>query len=491
MAGMINYTSFKGVLMAIVTLSIDGSCFYDGKRNGPDILLQDKSKLVVYPDPQGEPESKDYEVMVDDKPTFCYTSYREDEESSMRINGRSVSPMSFACFDINGEVTVKVKLKKPAKTVAIRPLSLEIKHTLVSDTVTFQLKKPCNISVEPYGELNALHIFANPVEKDVPKQGDPKVHYFGPGVHHADPIRFKDGDTVYIAGGAVVYAKPQPLKGDEKTSSKPYGIEHKLLDPWFLGSSRKHIKIRGRGILCARKTLEAKQRHRLIHFSKCEDISVEGIILREAAAWTLTFDQSANIHVDNVKILGHYVNNDGIEVSGSRDAVVENSFIHNGDDSFCVKAWKPAKNITFRNCVAWNDVAMSFGIVCEIYEEVSNVTYKDCTVLHSTGKNTKGEWNVMRGVIGIWIAHGGHVHDVRFEDIVIENASETKDPIKLRVTGDKPGTIEKVLFKNIKVLNSKNEKVGLYGPEGSIKDIAFENIQINGKDVEVSSKLEK
>jgi hypothetical protein len=57
-----------------------------------------------------------------------------------------------------------------------------------------------------------LLLFANRPENNPPKHGDPNVVYFGPGIHKPERIALKAGQTLYLAGGAVV-------KGRENGSS--------------------------------------------------------------------------------------------------------------------------------------------------------------------------------------------------------------------------------------------------------------------------------
>ena len=55
-------------------------------------------------------------------------------------------------------------------------------------------------------------------------KNDPNIIYFGPGVYKPDGIPVKSGQTVYIAGGAVIYGQMIPTE-------------------------LKNITIRGRGII--------------------------------------------------------------------------------------------------------------------------------------------------------------------------------------------------------------------------------------------------
>ena len=60
------------------------------------------------------------------------------------------------------------------------------------------------LSIEPDGINGPLLLFANNPEINPPKEGDPGVIYFGPGIHKPNRIILKTGQTLYLAGGAVV-----------------------------------------------------------------------------------------------------------------------------------------------------------------------------------------------------------------------------------------------------------------------------------------------
>jgi polygalacturonase len=281
----------------------------------------------------------------------------------------------------------------------------------------------------------------------------------------------------------------------------------------FTSRNQSKVAIRGRGILCGRKALEHRQRGSLIRLDSGEDLYVEGIIIRESAEWSLNIRNAQNVHVDNVKVVGHYVNNDGIAIGGTSDAVVENSFCHNADDAFEIKVWQRQKNVLFRNCVAWATVAGAFGVCGEVMADLSQVVFEDCTVLHATSANTA------RGVIGLHLVWGtGSVEDVIFRNVVIEQVVGKRHcPIKVfnnwdswnvnRPTladdphtllnppprRDRPGRIRRIEFHNISVLETENPEVVVYanGPESPIEDIIFDRVSIAGENLRAGSPLIK
>jgi hypothetical protein len=473
-------------------------------------LASESSRVTIYPAPKGEPASEDYQVFVNGKQTFCYTSFRYDTTSKQTIVGRPVSPVSFCYFDHEGPVEVEVRfldgLKKAGidtSKATVRPLARSIRPQVKDGRIRFRIDRPGPITVEPGGSLtHPLHIFANPPEKDTPDKNDPNVLYYGPGIHEVREIDLKSGQTVYIAGGAVVYLKPIP---NEKRENKheAYGLDVYWAPPGLFTSTRqKNVTVRGRGILCGRRSLDHRQRGPLAKFEFVEDLTVEGIIIRESPVWSLNMVNCKNVRISNVKVIGHFVNNDGIVIGGTSDAVVEDCFSHNADDSLEIKVWIPQKNVTFRNCVVWNDIGGSFGLFHECGADLENVLFHNCTVLHSTDGSS------VCPVVGIKLTGTGNVRNVRFEGITIEDVTSEKRPalklinnwddwhIDCPTKPDSPyellnppkreqpyGSIRDVLFKNIRVLECKNQDVALIsdGEASPIEDITFDNVVIAGR----------
>ena len=152
--------------------------------------------VVTYAAPQGETLSSDYTVEVDGKPVPVYAikSQWHDKKYSM------------AYFDFSGSVVVKVKSARLTDHLAILPAKYGIKSTIANGEASFTVDKPFNVSFEPTGEQSPLHLFGNAIEVNPPRDGDSNVVYFGPGIHQpaGGVIRLTTGQTLYIAGGAVV-----------------------------------------------------------------------------------------------------------------------------------------------------------------------------------------------------------------------------------------------------------------------------------------------
>lgn len=466
---------------------------------------------VIHPPVPGETPSSDYEVLVNGRPVFCYTSYRFDMDSKVTIKGRPVSPISFATFDHAGSVEVEVRFLDglgqagiDTRRVVVRPLAYGIKPKVINGRIKFRLREPCQLSIEPGDSLkHPLHLFANPLEESPPATNAPGVRYFGPGRHELSEVDLQSNQTVYIAGGALVSLKPQPAdKLPASHRHQNYGVDVWWSAGLFGSSGKTNVTIRGRGILCGRRALAEGQRGHLIRAEGVTGLKIDGIILREPSVWGMYVTNCRRVHINNVKILGHYVNSDGIPIGGTSDALVENSFCHNADDAFQVKVWIPQRNVIFRNCVVWNDLGGCLGLMHEAEANIEDVRYEKCTVIHSTDDSS------VCPIAGLKLNGPGQASRFVFENIVIEDVQgprraviklinnwddwhldlSTKEgsPYELRnpPKREKPsGAIREVIFRNIQVLKCRNTDVVLIGegPDSRIENITFDNVVIAGK----------
>ena len=186
----------KSYMLLIMCLSLASAC--------------QRSNSVLYDAPEQEKKSDDFEMFVDTKPVFIYQA----RVSKFPINQiwpgyqrplNQTEIASFAYFDIRGEVVIKIISKKEIKTLDIRPKEYGIIPVIKGNSIEFKISKPSQFVVEVNGYHQALHIFANPAEAYDIDKNDPKVHYFGPGIHEAGVINLKSDETVFIDGGAIVY----------------------------------------------------------------------------------------------------------------------------------------------------------------------------------------------------------------------------------------------------------------------------------------------
>ena len=67
-------------------------------------------------------------------------------------------------------------------------------------------------------------------------------------------------------------------------------------------------------------------------------MTIEGVIIHDPSHWTVPIKRSDNVHVDNIKIFGRRGNSDGVDISSSRDVLVENCFMRTLDDLVVVKS---------------------------------------------------------------------------------------------------------------------------------------------------------
>ncbi len=433
--------------------------------------------IITYPAPSREKASPDYKVEAGGKPVFVYTA--------PVLHG---GPVSFAYFDVSAPVTVTVTAVSRIRAIKIRPTSSGIEPAVSGNKVTFTIAKPAYLTIEPNGSIERpLHLFVNPPDTDPPDPASKDVIYFGPGVHEVTTIRPKNGQTVYLAGGAILQAK---IPAGEKPVQEKNWRGNKVYATLIETRGVKGVKIRGRGVL----DLGSLPWHArtAMWFDDSQDILVEGITILDAPAWVVAMHNSKNVVVRNIKQICARENSDGVDICNSQDVLVEDCFLRNNDDEVCVKTISPppakeSNNILVRRVVVWNDRARGLGITSETRANISNVLFQDCDIIHDLSQG--GDC----ASLAVLVSDSGAMSNIRFENIRCEDVRSTL--VNCWIGADMwghdktRGHIKGVTFKNISVTGQvfPISKLAGFDDAHLIEDVTFERLQIQGKPIKGAS----
>ncbi|HUT33159.1 MAG TPA: glycosyl hydrolase family 28 protein [Planctomycetota bacterium] len=448
--------------------------------------------LVVCPAPPEEKLSEDFELTVGGRKVPVYSC----RVSAMPFN--QVWPgyqrpldqtelASFAYWDMATPAAVEIISKRQVQSVIVRPLSRGIQPKVEGNRVSLRLPGPGHLVVEVNGWHQALHLFVSPPEKDPPRPTDPGVLYFGPGVHRPGKIHMESNQTLYVAGGAVVYGAVE-------------------------ATGASNLKVLGRGILDASGFERGKGGGNL-RFSDCSGVVVDGPVLRDPDVWCLSAFGCRDVAIANVKLIGLWrYNADGIDICNSQDVTIRDCFVRSFDDSLVLKGLKgskrsfddrPVRNVLGTGCVIWNDWGRAIEIGAETCApEIDHVIFRDCDIIRTVH-------------IAIDIQHGDRaaVHDITFENIRVEldefnpqprmqggrDARYTLNPqdrycphllvIVIRPTpyskDTQRGTVRNVVFKDISVAGKPVPASDFRGfdPDHGVDGITIENLRFNGRPI--------
>jgi hypothetical protein len=448
------------------------------------ILLSFVSAAVgavsVHHAPTGEELSRDYTVQVDGQDVPVYIAKVASADRTLRFRAMDdkahsadyFEAASFAYFDMNAPVIVKVTCPTAIKSAKLLPSSYNIYPTLHGNSITFILTQPKFVTLEVNGtRVGALHVFANPSEKNAPKPGDPNVIYYRPGIHEVTHVLVTNNQTVYVAAGAIV----RGIAGsDEPSHISSYN---------HLPNYSPTFELRGNNIrLCGRGIIDFSLIPRAIRnpiLVKGSNITVEGVIVRDSSTWTIPIRQSHDVTIRNVKLIGRRANSDGIDVCNSDNVTIEHCFIRTLDDLIVIKTFEgETHHVVARDCVLWNEVAHALSIGAELRKNVDDVVFSDCDVIHDTGR----EWTLR-----IFHCDGSRISNVRFENLRIE---ESPRLISLWINkaqysaGPERGHIDNVVFKNIEA-TANPLRIDLQGFDDThlIENVKFEHVMVNGSEI--------
>jgi Glycosyl hydrolases family 28 len=419
------------------------------------------------PVPTTEPTSPDFSITADQTPIPVYLAkiapaddrLRWHEMDDIKNSATYADHCSFAPFDIDSPATLTITCPNEIHSAKILPTSFNLHPQFTGKQITLTIIKPQNLTLEINDDpIHSLHLFASPIDQSPPSPTDPNVIYFGPGIHDIkQTLNITDNQTLYLAPGSILRA------------IGPGGSVVSL--------HGSHISLRGRGILDGSLSPIHSRNLLLVHGS---DITIDGIILRDSSTWNLPIRQSNNVTITNLKILGSRSNSDGIDICNSQNITIDNCFLRTLDDLIVVKSDKDqgeVHHVTVKNCILWNQVAHALSIGAELRENVDDVLFTDCDVIHDIGR----EWTLR-----IYHCDSATITNIRFENIRIE---QTKKLISLWIgkqiwTRDQSrGHIQDVTFKNIQATSTTPPQLELkgYDPDHAINNVTFTGITINNQ----------
>jgi hypothetical protein len=433
-----------------------------GRAQTPDI-----TPTTTVPDQ--EPVSSRFQLAVDGQSVPVYlariSSLTADQRKHLGppvISGTDLT--SFASFDVGAPVQVAITCAEEIKSIKVLPAGSDAAPVVSGHGVTFTVTRPEKLTVEVNGNwVNALHLFGNAPETDVPKPDDPNVIYYGPGVHRVGTTIVKSGQTVYLAPGAVLYGT---LDG-----GKPKAAIFMMLGD--------HATLRGRGIidasLCPRGT-------RAIVGIYGTHIRVEGVVLRDCGGFNVPVRRASDVEIANIKVFGWRGNSDGTDICNSHHVRLTDSFYRTFDDLIVLKTdlgQGDESDIQVDHCVLWNEFAHALSLGAELREPLSDVRFSDCDIIHDKGR----EW-----LLRIFDADSGAVKNVVYQNIRIEEARRLMSVwIGRAVWSKQPerGHIDNVTFQNItsvapEVAWPAADLVG-FDATHAVNQVQFQNVQIAGQ----------
>ena len=426
------------------------------------------SRVVTWPAPATEPASPDYTLAVEGVAVFVYQAQVRAEiltNDGLWTHRRDWTGerAAFAIFDIRKPVVVTITPRQPVKSVLVLPARANVTATIKAGTVKFTLAKAQHVTVLFNGSAQLpLHLLVGKPERNVPQPDDPNVVYFGPGTHQITEVKIKSGQTVYLAGGAVVKGILAPReKGNYNEKWKVTFFSGVLLN----ANNVKNVRICGRGILDA--SLVPHPGRNMIGVRQSRHVQLAGITLRDAGNWNVHISESADVAVDDLRIISGRLNSDGINSTNSSNIQIRRCFVRNHDDSIVAKTLvpkKPCQHIRVADCVIWSDWGYALGATYETRAPIRDLRFRRCDVLAAR------HW-----VIGVHLSDGATVSDIKFQDIEV---ADLKMPGKRTNMPEEPALIRMVIQADV---------WGHDSTRGHIRDIVVEHVTVDGMHLPGSS----
>lgn len=331
--------------------------------------------------------------------------------------------------------------------------------------------------------------------------------YLPAGQYLAGSLFLRNNITLHLDAGAVILGSENP-QVYPVMHSRWEGMHQDTYAPLIGGEHLHNIALTGRGTIDGRgaiwwkakeeKTL-AYPRPRLISFSDCTNVLIEGITAINSPSWTINPIHCQNVNVHGVTIINppDSPNTDGIDPDSCRLVRISDCYISVGDDCITIKSGTehehpdrhaPCRDITITNCTLERGHG---GVVIgsEMSGGIKNVVISNCVFI---GTDRGIRIKTRRG-------RGGTIEDVRVSNLIMdgvlcpftmnlyyhigERGNLTVSDKNERSINDGTPRLRRIHFSHVTAREVKHAAGFLYGlAEMPLEDISFSDISISLSD---------
>lgn len=195
---------------------------------------------------------------------------------------------------------------------------------------------------------------------------------FPRGVYRTGTLRIGSHTRIYLADGAIIRGsddrRDYPTDGGRLEADHIYNKEHYTDNGEWMTFSRlilidsaENVTISGRGIIDGNgAALRAQGKPaNLIRIRNSRNVRIEGILLRDPAAWNTHIHYSDDVTIRDVKLINDATvpNTDGFDPDASRQVRIEHCFAYCSDDNVAVKTTnnlglnRDLRDVVVRECV--------------------------------------------------------------------------------------------------------------------------------------------
>ena len=446
-----NGSKGKNILLVILSIGAVLSVVFCVLALTTEVFMPDtgpEAALVLYEGPKPVEASTTVSMKVDGNELFVYDTAVNNTHSwkSNYLPSLSTAPVTSFDFD-GGSVQMEITLDDEIElnNIVVRPLAEGILPEMEGNTIKFEIEKPGIYTVEYNNDaMTAMYIFANAIDYDAPTKSSDTVKYIGPGAWTIDNLSMTDGMELYISGGAIIQGTINATNVNNIKIGGHGFFDGSNNESWMLNGYAAYVPI---------------------NLSKCKNVDISDVAILDPNAWCVNLYNCSDVNIDGIKIISARPNGDGITIQSCQNVTVKDSFIRSWDDSLVVKNYaaetgSDSVNITFDNCQVWTDLAQSMEIGYEtnkgnkINPTIQNITFQNITVLH----------NFHKPVMSIHNADNCIISDVRYSNIIVEDASMGKGD-----AGDNAQLID---------INNLKSNWTTVQNRGSISNIVFDGVYV-------------
>lgn len=311
------------------------------------------------------------------------------------------------------------------------------------------------------------------------------------GVYLSGTIFMKSNVTLSIDSGAALKGSANLADYPIVTPTLRTFTDSYVQRSLIFAENAVNISFEGKGIINGNGTnsifLNSDNRIFGFRLFSCTNVRYENLTLKNSAFWMMH-----NCNIDTLLIRGLTISNhcfgnqDGVNIDGCRNVLVENCDIDGNNDPIVMKGTFPGwtENVEVRNCkLATYSRAIKIGT--ETQGSFRNIFVHDCEVV----KSTKGPLNRNANCgINLAIVDGGIM-----ENVLIENVSMSGliTPIMIRLGNQarkhEPnaptpgvGSVKNIRLKNVTAFAESNITSTITGIPGyKAENIWLQNVQIS------------